>query len=317
MTTVTLYWNHICVLHRQEKAFLEKLTEKLRGEGIALRTRFFGLGYPMHLSEYLAREDAELPDVIVSADLEIFEDPRIYGKLRERLYPAAGVGAADAWLPLRESAALTAARRGEYLLPFVSIPLVYYTREPARCAETALADWEGLSLGGVNNSAGKTVVKAVWQRWGKEAAARFLEKNSVADMPIGAYQSVRTGAAKTALVPSLYALRADEKETFLRIPQEGALLVSSYFCAARTIPEKMARRVAEELLGGALCEFYVSGGDLIVHPAAVAGRSKMESGRCCAPTASWLGTLAPQEFYEVYTKYLETACDPVKKAALG
>ena len=25
MTSILLYWNHICVLHRQEKAFLEDL----------------------------------------------------------------------------------------------------------------------------------------------------------------------------------------------------------------------------------------------------------------------------------------------------
>ena len=74
MTSVLLYWNHICVLHRQEKAFLEGLAQRLRKDDIQLEVRYFGLGYPEHMSEYLARPDAVLPDLIVSADLEVFED---------------------------------------------------------------------------------------------------------------------------------------------------------------------------------------------------------------------------------------------------
>ena len=46
MTSILLYWNHICVLHRQEKAFLEDLAQRLRGDGIRLEVRYFGLGYP-------------------------------------------------------------------------------------------------------------------------------------------------------------------------------------------------------------------------------------------------------------------------------
>ena len=78
MTHVLLYWNHICVLHRQEKAFLDGLAQRLIADEIELEVRHFGLGYPEHMSEYLARPDAVLPDLIVSADLEVFEDPRYF-----------------------------------------------------------------------------------------------------------------------------------------------------------------------------------------------------------------------------------------------
>ena len=37
MTSILLYWNHICVLHRQEKAFLEDLAQRLWGDGIRWR----------------------------------------------------------------------------------------------------------------------------------------------------------------------------------------------------------------------------------------------------------------------------------------
>ena len=39
MTHILLYWNHICVLHRQEKAFLQELAGRLhrhRGTPAAL-----------------------------------------------------------------------------------------------------------------------------------------------------------------------------------------------------------------------------------------------------------------------------------------
>ena len=61
MTSILLYWNHICVLHRQEKAFLEGLAQRLREDDIQLEVRYFGLGYPEHMSEYLARPDASSP----------------------------------------------------------------------------------------------------------------------------------------------------------------------------------------------------------------------------------------------------------------
>ena len=32
MTTVLLYWNHICVLHKGEKQFLDRLAERLSNE---------------------------------------------------------------------------------------------------------------------------------------------------------------------------------------------------------------------------------------------------------------------------------------------
>ena len=77
MTSILLYWNHICVLHRQEKAFLEDLAQRLRGDGIRLEVRYFGLGSPERMSEYLALPSAIPPDLIVSADPEAFQVLRI------------------------------------------------------------------------------------------------------------------------------------------------------------------------------------------------------------------------------------------------
>ena len=304
MTHVVLYWSHICVLHRQEKQFLEKLTQKLYTKGIELEVHYFGLGYPQHMSEYLAHADAVLPDIIVSADLEVFEDPRIYQKIENSLYPVSD------WVPLREVPSLKNVQRDEKLLPVAAIPLVYYTRNPETCQNRPLPDVESLAFGGINNSAVKTVAKYVWEQYGKDAAESLLERCLVTDMPIGAYQAVRLGQTDTALCPSLYALRADEKESFLRIPKEGPLLIPSYFCAGNSISEEIAKMVANEILCRELCDFYVENGDLILYPVCTTKHSRQENDVFACPSKDWLKALDPAEFYDFYKKKLPTAQIP-------
>ena len=301
MTRVTLYWSHICVLHRQEKLFLQQLVEKLRPQGIELDVHYFGLGYPQHMSEYLAQPDAVLPDMIVSADLEVFEDPRIYSKIQSDLY------AAESWVPLRDTPSLSQVRRAPQLLPVAAIPLVYYTRTPEACRAARLTGQTNLAFGGINNSAVKTVAKYTWEAYGKQAAADLLQNSLVTDMPIGSFQAVRQGQANTALCPSLYALRADGKTTFLCTPQEGPVLIPSYLCARKSVPENVARLIANEILCQELCDFYVANGDLILYPACTTKHSQQEQAPFACPTPQWLSTLDPAEFYALYTAKLPTA----------
>lgn len=158
-------------------------------------------------------------------------------------------------------------------------------------------------------SAAKTVVKSVWERWGQVAAAKLLGESLVADMPIGAFQAVRQGQTSTALVPSLYALRADGRETFLRVPQEGPVLIPSYLCARASAPEWAARRVAERILSRELCDFYAANGDLIVYPACTGRRSGQEADYALCPSAAWLEHLSHVDFYRLYCTKLPSAIE--------
>lgn len=305
MTSVLLYWNHICVLHRHEKLFLEKLSEKLLRRDIHLDIRYFGLGYPQHMSEYLAAPDAVLPDVIVSSDLEVFEDPRIFDKFSDSLYEVSD------WISLSPSAALDYVYRDKTLLPFLAIPLVYYTGKTDAFADRPIYDIPNLAFGGINNSAGKTLVKAVWSRYGKDAAERLLSHANVSDMPVGAFQQVRMKEQEIALVPSLYAMRADEKTSFLQIPKEGPLLIPSFFCARTSISETIARIIAESILCEELCNFYAQNGDLIVFPSAT-HQSHRQSGEYLTPSAHWLKQISPEEFYQMYLDALPSANEPFR-----
>ena len=81
MRTVDLYWSHICVMHNFEKEHLARARERLAHQGIDLRVTCFGMGYGRHMASYLHNEEALLPDIVVSADLEVFENARIAAKL--------------------------------------------------------------------------------------------------------------------------------------------------------------------------------------------------------------------------------------------
>ncbi|WP_273482488.1 type 2 periplasmic-binding domain-containing protein [Dysosmobacter welbionis] len=141
------------------------------------------------------------------------------------------------------------------------------------------------------------------------AAAKLLGESLVADMPIGAFQAVRQGQTSTALVPSLYALRADGRETFLRVPQEGPVLIPSYLCARASAPEWAARRVAERILSRELCDFYAANGDLIVYPACTGRRSGQEADYALCPSAAWLEHLSHVDFYRLYCTKLPSAIE--------
>ena len=52
--------------------FLEEVKQALLPYDIELNVTYFGMGYPEHMSEYFYKKDAVLPDIIVSADLEVF-----------------------------------------------------------------------------------------------------------------------------------------------------------------------------------------------------------------------------------------------------
>lgn len=298
---VRLYWNHICILHNFEKAYLARLVERLAERGIDLQVTYFGLGYATHMAEYLAQDDAVLPDMIVSADLEVFEHPRVADKLSGRY-------ACEGWEALKDTLAVRAVRRDETLLPVVIIPIVLYGADCTGFRLLDIARARRLAFGGINNSAGKTLVKAAWSRYGRDAAAELLDRAFVADMPIGAYQAVRTGGADVATVPSLYAMRADGAVAFEGTPVEGPLLLPSYLLARDSVPEDVARTVADGLLSDELLGFYVSNGDLIACASRIKERSRYEDADpVWALAPADLAAVDVNEFYETYCSRLPTA----------
>lgn len=304
MKKVLLYWNHICILHNEEKKFLAKVQENLLEKEIQLEIKFFGLGYESHMCEYLAKEEAVLPDVIVSADLEVFEHHRIYEKLGD-LHPC------ENWMDLKESPMIQAIRRRETLLPFVAIPLVCFTTDLGHCQGKTLAEVSqngGFAFGGINNSAGKTITKLCLQEYGPEVTDDLLRNSAIFDMPIASFQSVRTGENTTALVPALYAQRGDGQSTHMTTLAEGAFLLPSFFACRQSVPEELGKALLNQIFTPEICQFYGQQGSLVVCPD-LETTPKIEEtfDKFAVLSQGFLETLDTQKFYEQYTRCLPSA----------
>lgn len=306
MTTIRLYWNNVCILSRQERMFLDQIRESLSSQGIDLQVTYFGLGCPFHMSQYLAQPEAELPDLLVSTDLEVFEDRRIFDKLQAGgLHPLADL------FPVKDDPILAVLHRGPALLPYLAIPLVFYGdgrafQEDASLSLSGLVrERYPLAFGGSGNSAAKTVVKTIWEEGGEELVHVLLKNSVVTGMPIQAFNRVRTGQSPLALVPSVYALRADGQETRIFCPSDGAVAVPSYLCARASADLSAAAAVIKALRAPKISRFFVESGNLVSCAPDSPDEPWLRSvhGRLRLPSMEFLEKLAPERFEEVYGRY--------------
>lgn len=312
MTTIKLYWNNICILHRQELQFLNEIRQELASDGIDLAVTCFGLGYGRHMSDYLREEDSVLPDLVVSTDLEVFEDERIWNRFREQ-----GLLPLKKYFPVKDLPEFGGLKKDPSLLPYLAIPLVFYS-------DTELfrqAGWDGgsdislnkliktsfpLAYGGIHNSAVKTVAKLAWEIYGMETAENFLKHSNVFDMPIQAFHQVALGAAPLALVPSVYALRADGKKNKACWPLEGAPAIPSYLCAGTAAPKDAILAVIEKLRGSRFSRFYAENGCLYscAPDDPLPDLSFLEGSQMnrelVVPSESFLSSLPAEDFYKMY-----------------
>lgn len=305
MEKIRLYWNHICILHKKEKEFLDQLVEKMKEFHIELEVTCFGLGYGTSMSKYLEQPDAILPDIIVSIDLEVFEYAPTYNKIKDDLYDLCK----EKRLYHKDLA--SPVYRDEKLLPFIGIPLVYITNNVEEITNKNVTQIESLSIGGVDNSAIKMVAKTVWETYGKEEAEKLLENSVIGAMPIVAFSNVKKSLAKTALVPSIYAMRADQVSEFLQVPKEGALLIPSFVCARNTISYENAITVIQEIVCEELCDFYVESGNLISFSRNATKESVYRKEEYFTASNAFLQELSEEEFYKMYKKYIPYAHTPV------
>ncbi len=305
MKHISLYWNNICVLHRQELAYLGTCVQALRHQDIDLRVESFGLGYPMHMSDYLRKDAARLPDIIVSADLEVFEDHRVFSKLAHELQPV------HRWYGTKSTEGVPVVERSDFLLPFLIIPLVFFSSDPNRDIDLRLEEVarKGLpvAFGGIDNSAAKSVVKTVWSRYGLDAARSLFRQATVTGMPVQAFQLAKTGVKPLALVPSLFAATTNEGKAFA--PSDGAVAVPSYICVRNTVSEEDARKVIDLLFAPEFLSFFVEKGNLIspLSGSPVQLWMEKQGSQLQISTTKWLQETQPEEFYRFYCEMIPSA----------
>lgn len=219
----TLLWNNVCLLSRLEESFIETKT-------LNATVEYFGLGRKKDLQTFF---QTKTPDwsVVVSTDTEIFQNPHLlptYSKdLREFAldYHFDGQGIND----------------DTKVKPFILIPLVIVINttmtalRPTSIHELCDDEYEGLvTYGGPQNSAGKSLIKAIWSLYGHDALTRFIKNSHAASMPAAAFKLAMDGTHPIAIVPTIFAARQGLHNLISQIPSEGAIAIPSFIAVHNT-----------------------------------------------------------------------------------
>ncbi|MCC0635830.1 MULTISPECIES: hypothetical protein [unclassified Clostridioides] len=304
MKNVRLYWSNICILHKYEKNYLDNLIMSLKEKDINLEVTYFGIGYPYKLNEYLKKTDALIPDIIVSTDLEVYEDKNIYSKFSSNLYPLSN------YFNIKSEIKSSSIYFDERLLPFLVIPLVFSYNQNYKglidSIKNVIDTDTKTVIGGINNSGAKSVVKAIWSRYGKEYVERFLSNSTILDMPIQSFNDVKNGSDRLAITPSIYAKRANNEDLFMSYPDDGAIALPSYITASKSLDEKTMLEVLKSLVSKEFCNSFVKSASLLscIYDTIDDSLIKDNQYKFLYPSKKWLDTVTTEEFFEVYNMYI-------------
>lgn len=303
MKTVRLYWSNVCILHKHEHQFLDDLTKKCEQQGINLEVTYFGIGCPKHLNEYLLEEDAILPDILVSTDLEVFENENIFNKFDNKMIDL------TKYYAIKEEIKQSSIYQNNYQLPFLVIPLVFsynnQCKKPTSLKDT-ITNKQPTTIGGINNSGAKCVIKAIWAKYGKEAAIQFLDQTTIQNMPIQAFHEVRMGSNKLAITPLVYAKQANNQNLFVTMPSEGAIALPSYITCFNTIDHDSMRFILDALLDPSFCNYFVEYASLYscIKHTSDDPYLQQNNFKFLYPSNNWFKQTSSDEFYQLYNQYI-------------
>lgn len=246
MHRVTMYWSNICVLHRYEKRHIENVRKQLSELHIDLSVEYFGLGYSGKLADAV-KAAGGAPDIIVSTDLDVFEEPDIYRLFCHDLMEL------DTVLPVKQALQSGNLCQDKRLLPFLVVPLVLLLNNRLWQGRTMPASLHELcscpkAFGGKNNSAGKGIYKQLTYLYGEAFTRRFMATATICEMPVQSLNSVQKGLVPASLTPSIFALRADNQTLTLQYPAEGAITVPSFAAAKKSLGPELAETILSALL---------------------------------------------------------------------
>jgi hypothetical protein len=254
---VKLLWSNVCLLSVQEQKHLADAAARLKGAGIELVAEYYGLGKE-DLSERVRRSGFDA-DIMVSTDLDVYEDRALYDTFRDSLLSIRDM------LPVKEAFISGPLFRNPLLLPILFVPLVMVVNRAA---------WGGAPLprslrelrdvpkafGGRNNSAGKGLEKQLRGLYGDKFSEDFLEASEIFEMPVQAFRAAQTGSVAAALVPTIFAMRADGDELVRIYPEEGAATVPCFAAARNSITPETAKTALKTIFTYEFNSFYASNG---------------------------------------------------------
>jgi hypothetical protein len=303
MIDIKMYFSNICILGRMETLALNSLIEKVKEYDINLDVQHFGLGQKYYMNQYFKHEPT-LPDIIISTDLELFENNAVFNGLPEDFISLTPHFKTKRTMPKN-------VLWSDKLLPFLIIPMVFFHNDfnifkgLSPSLENVIKHTIPITFGGINNSGAKCILKTVHDKYGLAACEKLAQNAVVTKMPIEAFNRVRKGESSLAMVPSVYAMRADKSKFFLTYPADGAVALPSYIAVKKDKAEH-AVKVLKTLFTAEFCNQFIIQGALYCglndtpDPTLLADNSFSLS----YPSTSYITTSQP-DFYHIYEQYIQ------------
>ncbi len=301
MRRLSLYWSNICVLSKVESVILNRLSALLRERGIELIVSRFGLGQKYRLSDYVMK-DRTIPDIIVSTDLEIYENKAIFNHLGPNLRDLSSMA------EFKDDRFAPSLMRDGRMLPFLSIPLVFHSNsiQGPLSLESVAKDGLSFAFGGVSNSAGRTIVKLIWDHYGIESAENLFRNSLVTPMPIGAYTASKNNQKDISISPLLFPLSGNIGHIYA--PEEGAVAIPSYISISSEIDEETAALFLSLILSRDVTDYYVN--SHLYCPIKDSAENRWLNEHCdrfFTIRECWFESTSSEEFDAFYNKMMERA----------
>jgi len=283
MKDITVYWNNICLLRRAEENFINEYA-KNKPE---IHIEYFGLGMPKKLRNQIAddlqKHNEPQADVIVSTDLDVFQDKRL---LLDKLDMFADIAGE---FTIRDEVKVTGTEYPtEKIATAHVLPMLMCVNEeiaadmnyPESLKDLCKDEYRGkIVLGGSDTAAGRSIVMSIWYLYGEEYAMKFLQNAAFVSIPAVAYS---TCAAKkefpVCILPSVLAGRG-LKTIF---PKDGAPAIPTYVSVRKGAAEGAMDFLKTVLFGMEMQRFYSERGIILPsHPDIAISPGLFDSGTIC------------------------------------
>ena len=299
MNKKKIYWNNVCLLSRMEEENNNRYLEKWQHEnGETFEFEYFGLGRKKALHHIIGDELKEgelLAEALICTDLDVFQDRKY---LLEHLDSFKDL---RALFPVREELGLSNIPHASgRLCPAIVIPMVMAVNRlllgqsaaPCSFKELLSPEWEGrVVLGGIDTSAGKSVLMGIWYLYGEDAVHRFIRNARFATVPAQAFQLVRMGVYPVAIVPTIFSGMQGNGNMEEIWPEEGAAAIPSYVAVKKNAPYSVAMFIKDCLFNDTIQEAFSRMGRIIPSkPEIPLPDSARKNGcRVVYPDWEWIG----------------------------
>lgn len=298
---LTVYWENVCVIKKQEKENLQTAARQMRrSKGIEMKYHYFGMGELLGIDEQIAadlQQDTVAADIVVSAKIDIFYDQKLLLGNETRFRPLAGE------FPLRpELKKAGIAYPGGYFHPCLVLPVIILgnqkmlakTGPPRSWAELLDDKWAGrVLIGGVDKPVGRAFLIGMWNMFGEDGLKKCVKNCRMASVPAAVMNAVARDEYPLGVVPLIFSSRGGRENLHDIWPQEGAIAIPSYVSIREGSSEEALIFVKENLFSASTQNFYSQRAmGIPVHPEVKAPSFVEENGyHLSFPGWEWIKTM--------------------------